>query len=36
MNLSERPEFDARFPEHPLSMARTFVDCVLGVGNRAS
>ena len=36
MNLSERPEFDAMFPEHPLSMARAFVGCVLDAGNRAS
>ena len=36
MNLSERPEFDAMFPEHPLSIARAFVNCVLGAGSSAS
>lgn len=30
MNLSEKPDFDKMFPVHPLSMARTFVACVLG------
>lgn len=27
-NLSEREEFDAMFPEDPLSMARAFVACL--------
>ena len=30
MNLSEAKAFDAMFPEHPLSMARKFVSCILG------
>lgn len=30
MNLSEKADFDGAFPEHPLSLARAFVDCVLG------
>lgn len=32
MNLSEKPNFDKMFPDHPLSMVREFVNCVLGVG----
>ena len=30
MNLSEQAGFDEMFPAHPLSMARAFVNCVLG------
>ena len=30
MNLSEKAEFDGMFPEHPLTLARAFADCVLG------
>lgn len=31
MNLSEQRRFDAMFPAHPLSLAREFVACVVGL-----
>ncbi|MBR0404566.1 MAG: hypothetical protein IJI68_05110 [Eggerthellaceae bacterium] len=30
MNLSEKADYDGMFPEHPLTLARAFADCVLG------
>ena len=29
MNLSEQEEYDEMFPEHPLSMCRKFVKCIV-------
>ena len=29
MNLSEQKEYDIRFPKHPLSVARIFVDFII-------
>ena len=30
MNISEKREYDSRFPNHPLSVVRNFVDYIIG------